>query len=101
LSTNVGCDDRRRSGARQSAAPAQIRETPAQKTNGYIWCTLPEDLLKDVRNQAEAGRFDELEARATNVRFASSGPTRAVASQAAQSEHYAGLRRMADNEHYL
>ncbi|QHL91991.1 GTP-binding protein [Sphingomonas changnyeongensis] len=49
------------------AALAQTQETLVEMTNGCICCTLREDLLKEVRALAEAGRFDALVIESTGI----------------------------------
>jgi G3E family GTPase len=49
------------------AALAQTQETLVEMTNGCICCTLREDLLKEVRTLAEAGRFDALVIESTGI----------------------------------
>jgi len=49
------------------AALAQTQETLVEMTNGCICCTLREDLLKEVRSLAEAGRFDALVIESTGI----------------------------------
>ncbi len=49
------------------AALAQTQETLVEMTNGCICCTLREDLLKEVRRLAEAGRFDALVIESTGI----------------------------------
>jgi len=49
------------------AVLAQTQETLVEMTNGCICCTLREDLLKEVRILAEAGRFDALVIESTGI----------------------------------
>jgi G3E family GTPase len=49
------------------AALARSEETLVEMTNGCICCTLREDLLKEVRTLAEAGRFDALVIESTGI----------------------------------
>lgn len=49
------------------AALARSQETLVEMTNGCICCTLREDLLKEVRVLAEAGRFDSLVIESTGI----------------------------------
>lgn len=49
------------------AALAQTQETLVEMTNGCICCTLREDLLKEVRALAQAGRFDALVIESTGI----------------------------------
>jgi G3E family GTPase len=49
------------------AVLAQTQETLVEMTNGCICCTLREDLLKEVRALAEAGRFDALVIESTGI----------------------------------
>jgi G3E family GTPase len=46
---------------------ARTQETLVEMTNGCICCTLREDLLKEVRSLAEAGRFDSLVIESTGI----------------------------------
>ncbi len=46
---------------------ARGQETLVEMTNGCICCTLREDLLKEVRALAEAGRFDALVIESTGI----------------------------------
>jgi G3E family GTPase len=48
-------------------ALARSEETLVEMTNGCICCTLREDLLKEVRTLAEAGRFDSLVIESTGI----------------------------------
>lgn len=45
----------------------RTQETLVEMTNGCICCTLRDDLLKEVRALAEAGRFDHLVIESTGV----------------------------------
>ncbi len=49
------------------AGLARTQETLVEMTNGCICCTLREDLLKEVRALAEAGRFDSLVIESTGI----------------------------------
>jgi G3E family GTPase len=49
------------------AALSQTQETLVEMTNGCICCTLRDDLLKEVRTLAEAGRFDALVIESTGI----------------------------------
>ena len=49
------------------AALARSEETLVEMTNGCICCTLRDDLLKEVRALAEAGRFDALVIESTGI----------------------------------
>lgn len=49
------------------AALARSQEALVEMTNGCICCTLREDLLKEVRALAEAGRFDHLLIESTGI----------------------------------
>lgn len=49
------------------AALARSQEALVEMTNGCICCTLREDLLKEVRALAEAGRFDYLLIESTGI----------------------------------
>jgi len=49
------------------AALARADETLVEMTNGCICCTLRDDLLKEVRSLAEAGRFDSLVIESTGI----------------------------------
>ena len=49
------------------AALSRTEETLVEMTNGCICCTLREDLLKEVRRLAEAGRFDYLLIESTGI----------------------------------
>ncbi|KAA9016511.1 MULTISPECIES: GTP-binding protein [Sphingobium] len=49
------------------AALARSEETLVEMTNGCICCTLRDDLLKEVRALAEAGRFDSLVIESTGI----------------------------------
>ncbi len=49
------------------AALARAQETLVEMTNGCICCTLRDDLLKEVRALAEAGRFDYLVIESTGI----------------------------------
>ncbi len=49
------------------AALARREETLVEMTNGCICCTLRDDLLKEVRALAEAGRFDYLVIESTGI----------------------------------
>lgn len=49
------------------AALSQTQETLVEMTNGCICCTLRDDLLKEVRQLAEAGRFDALVIESTGI----------------------------------
>jgi G3E family GTPase len=49
------------------AALSQTQETLVEMTNGCICCTLRDDLLKEVRALAEAGRFDALVIESTGI----------------------------------
>jgi G3E family GTPase len=49
------------------AGLARTREALVEMTNGCICCTLREDLLKEVRALAEAGRFDSLVIESTGI----------------------------------
>jgi G3E family GTPase len=49
------------------AALSRAQETLVEMTNGCICCTLREDLLKEVRTLAEAGRFDGLVIESTGI----------------------------------
>jgi len=46
---------------------ARTQETLVEMINGCICCTLREDLLKEVRALAEAGRFDSLVIESTGI----------------------------------
>jgi G3E family GTPase len=49
------------------AALQRSEETLVEMTNGCICCTLREDLLKEVRTLAEAGRFDAMVIESTGI----------------------------------
>ncbi|MDR7154805.1 G3E family GTPase [Sphingobium xenophagum] len=49
------------------AALARSEESLVEMTNGCICCTLRDDLLKEVRALAEAGRFDSLVIESTGI----------------------------------
>ncbi|HKX77577.1 MAG TPA: GTP-binding protein [Novosphingobium sp.] len=49
------------------AALARSQETLVEMTNGCICCTLRDDLLREVRTLAEAGRFDYLVIESTGI----------------------------------
>jgi G3E family GTPase len=49
------------------ATLARSNETLVEMTNGCICCTLRDDLLKEVRALAEAGRFDSLVIESTGI----------------------------------
>ncbi|MCC2977094.1 GTP-binding protein [Sphingomonas sp. PL-96] len=49
------------------AAFQRAEETLVEMTNGCICCTLRDDLLKEVRTLAEAGRFDALVIESTGI----------------------------------
>lgn len=49
------------------AALSRSEETLVEMTNGCICCTLRDDLLKEVRALAEAGRFDYLVIESTGI----------------------------------
>lgn len=49
------------------AALSRASEQLVEMTNGCICCTLRDDLLKEVRNLAEAGRFDYLVIESTGI----------------------------------
>jgi G3E family GTPase len=49
------------------AALARSQESLVEMTNGCICCTLRDDLLKEVRVLAEAGRFDSLVIESTGI----------------------------------
>jgi len=49
------------------AALARSEESLVEMTNGCICCTLRDDLLKEVRALAEAGRFDALVIESTGI----------------------------------
>lgn len=49
------------------ATLARREETLVEMTNGCICCTLRDDLLKEVRALAEAGRFDSLVIESTGI----------------------------------
>jgi G3E family GTPase len=49
------------------AALQRSEETLVEMTNGCICCTLRDDLLKEVRALAEAGRFDSLVIESTGI----------------------------------
>ncbi|MCJ2188833.1 GTP-binding protein [Novosphingobium beihaiensis] len=50
-----------------AAALARSEESLVEMTNGCICCTLRDDLLKEVRSLAEAGRFDSLVIESTGI----------------------------------
>src|ERR1700754_3896629 len=60
---NIDADLIRDGGANLS----RTDETLVEMTNGCICCTLREDLLKEVRALAEAGRFDSLVIESTGI----------------------------------
>ncbi len=49
------------------SALSRSKETLVEMTNGCICCTLRDDLLKEVRGLAEAGRFDCLVIESTGI----------------------------------
>ncbi|MGE4323148.1 MAG: GTP-binding protein [Sphingobium sp.] len=49
------------------AALSRSEETLVEMTNGCICCTLRDDLLREVRTLAEAGRFDYLVIESTGI----------------------------------
>ncbi|WP_395337422.1 GTP-binding protein [Novosphingobium sp. BL-8H] len=49
------------------AALARAQESLVEMTNGCICCTLRDDLLKEVRTLAKAGRFDYLVIESTGI----------------------------------
>lgn len=49
------------------AALARSEENLVEMTNGCICCTLRDDLLKEVRGLAEAGKFDSLVIESTGI----------------------------------
>lgn len=49
------------------AALARSEESLVEMTNGCICCTLRDDLLKEVRSLAEAGKFDSLVIESTGI----------------------------------
>lgn len=49
------------------AALSRSEETLVEMTNGCICCTLRDDLLQEVRNLAQAGRFDYLVIESTGI----------------------------------
>jgi len=52
---------------REGAALSRTEETLVEMSNGCICCTLREDLLREVRALAEAGRFDALLIESTGI----------------------------------
>jgi len=46
---------------------SRANEALVEMTNGCICCTLRDDLLKEVRELAEAGRFDYLVIESTGI----------------------------------
>jgi G3E family GTPase len=52
---------------RDGASLSRTEETLVEMSNGCICCTLREDLLREVRALAEAGRFDALLIESTGI----------------------------------
>jgi G3E family GTPase len=65
------------------AALSRAEETLVEMTNGCICCTLRDDLLKEVRNLADEGRFDYLVIESTGI----SEPLPVVATFSFRDEH--------------
>lgn len=54
-------------GAAEGMAVSRTEESLVEMSNGCICCTLRDDLLKEVRSLAEAGRFDYLVIESTGI----------------------------------